>query len=449
MGSHSETSLHCSCPNSPRSRSPLPGPEASQGPGPDAVRNEVWRVQPESAGRWLWPLCSCICFGQREPLHFKDSSVCALHKKGPAYLPANFRSIAMLNGVAKLWHSHVRATVGQGVLRQYFPTQLGGRRGIDTSMALGVFRCVCDLAHCQGRSWAAFFVDIQAAYYETSRSLLFEGPGPDPALAALQLPAHVQALISEGALRGLDIPQEHIALLQDCVECSFWTFTGQTQQVMATRGSRPGDGLEDVLFGALFAVILSCLETQCQQRGKPLQIAWADDLSLVVDFQSARAALDLLPQLATLILQVIEAFRFRVNLGEGKTEALVHLCGVGASAAKKQLLSGTPGIEAADGRLIRVVAEYKYLGVPQRTNDNGRRDIEASASRGRGVWSQAASLIHSPVLPWPLKLAWFQGRTLPAAFSSLATTLAVSSRALSPLTGFFEQCLRQARLDMG
>ena len=32
---------------------------------------------------------------------------------------------------------------------------------------------------------------------------------------------------------------------------------------------------------------------------------------------------------------------------------------------------------------------------------------------------------------------------MPAAFSSLATTLAVSSRALSPLTGFFEQCLRQ------
>ena len=236
-------------------------------PGPDAVRNEVWRIQPESAGRWLWPLCGCICFGRREPLHFKDSSVCALHKKGPAFLPSNFRSIAMLNGVAKLWHSHVRATVGQDVLRQYFPTQLGGRRGIDTSMALGVFRCACDLAAIRGRSWAAFFVDVQAAYYETSRSLLIDGPGEDPLLTALQLPAHVHALISDGALQGLGLPQEHIALLQDCVECSFWTFTGQTQPVMATRGSRPGDGLADVLFGALFAVILSCLEAQCQHHG--------------------------------------------------------------------------------------------------------------------------------------------------------------------------------------
>ena len=426
-------------------------------PGPDAVRNEVWKVQPEYASRWLWPLCCCISLGCREPLHFKDSSVCALHKKGPAYLPANFRSIAMLNGVAKLWHSHVRATVGQEVLQHYFPTQLGGRRGIDTSMALGAYRCACDLAVGQDRSWAAFFVDIQAAYYETSRSLLFDGPGADPVIQALQLPAHVHALIADGALQGLGIPPDQIALLQDCIECSFWTFTGQSQQIMATRGSRPGDGLADVLFGALFAVIMTCLEDHCQRRGlvhqsmsdalgipdRPLQIAWADDLSLVVDFQSAQAALALLPQLATLILQVIEAFRFRVNLGDGKTEALVHLCGTGAAAAKRRLLADDPVIPTADGRAIRIVAEYKYLGVPQRASDNGRRDIEASAGRGKSVWSQAASLIHSPALPWPLKLAWFQGRTLPAAFSSLSTTLATSARALGPLQGFYEQCLRQ------
>ena len=29
---------------------------------------------------------------------------------------------------------------------------------------------------------------------------------------------------------------------------------------MASRGSRPGDGLADVLFGALFAVILQCIQ---------------------------------------------------------------------------------------------------------------------------------------------------------------------------------------------
>ena len=267
-------------------------------PGPDQVRNEVWRYQPACASRWLWPLCLRVSGGHPEPLHFKDSAVCALHKKGPAHLPVNFRSIAMLNGVAKLWHSHVRATVGQEILRRYFPTQLGGRKGVDTGLALAVFRCAGDLANAQGRSWAAFFVDIQAAYYETDRDLLFHDASTDAALLQLRLPSHVHRLITGGVLQGLGVPQSQIDLLRDCVECSFWTFTGQQQAIMASRGSRPGDGLADVLFGALFAVILNCLDHACQSEGichtslyealgeapRPLQIAWADDLSLLADF---------------------------------------------------------------------------------------------------------------------------------------------------------------------
>ena len=426
-------------------------------PGPDQVRNEVWKCQPDQASRWLWPLCLRVSGGHPEPMHFKDSAVCALHKKGPAHLPVNFRSIAMLNGVAKLWHSHVRATVGQEILHRYFPTQLGGRKGVDTGLALAVFRCASDLADTAGRSWAAFFVDIQAAYYETDRDLLFHDASDDAALLQLQLPAHVHKLIAGGVLQGLGVPQSQIDLLRDCVECSFWTFTGQTQAVMASRGSRPGDGLADVLFGALFAVILNCLDHACQSEGichtslyealgeapRPLQIAWADDLSLLADFDSPQEAVELLPRLATVILRTIEAFRFRVNLGPGKTEALVKICGNGATAARARLLSDTAGIPTVDGRYVRLVPEYKYLGVPQRSNDSGRRDIEAAAGRGRAVWSQAANLVHSPSLPWPLKLAWFTGRTLPAAFSSLSTTVAVSARALSPLKGFYDQCLRQ------
>ena len=431
--------------------------KGGKAPGPDHVRNEVWKSQPASAGRWFWPLCLRISGGHPEPIHFKDSAVCALHKKGPAHLPVNFRSIAMLNGVAKMWHSHVRATIGQEILRRYFPTQLGGRRGVDTGLALAIFRCAGDLADAQGRSWAAFFVDIQAAYYEADRDLLFHDASADETLLQLRLPAHVHGLITGGVLAGLGVPQSQIDLLRDCVECSFWTFTGQQQTIMATRGSRPGDGLADVLFGALFAVILNCIDHACRCDGlchtslhdalgvdpRPLQLAWADDLSLLVDFDSPGEALALLPRLATIILRTIEAFRFRVNLGPGKTEALVKLCGNGATAARTRLLSDPGGILAEDGRYIRVVPEYKYLGVPQRTNDSGRRDIEAAAGRGRAVWSQAANLIHSPSLPWPLKLAWLNGRTLPAAFSSLSTTVAVSARALSPLKGFYDQCLRQ------
>ena len=109
-------------------------------------------------------------------------------------------------------------------------------------------------------------------------------------------------------------------------------------------------------------VILQCLEQACRREGlfhqsfcdalaiepQPLQIAWADDLSLLVDFSSASEAVRLLPRLATLILHTVEAFRFRVNLGAGKTEAIVKLCGAGATQAPQErtlteTLQGSPG----------------------------------------------------------------------------------------------------------
>ncbi|CAE7227983.1 unnamed protein product [Symbiodinium sp. CCMP2592] len=426
-------------------------------PGPDHIRNEVWKACPDKAGRWLWPIWLHLAWGEAEPLHFKASIVGALHKKGPAHLPSNFRSIAMLNGVAKLWHSQLRATLGQEIIAHYFPTQLGGRRGVDTGLALGVFRSAVDLATVRHRSWAALFVDIQAAYYEADRILLFEGRDLDEALQGLRLPEHVHGLIRDGVLSGLGVPPDQIALLRDCVECSFWRLVGQPQAILASRGSRPGDGLADVLFGALFAVILQCLHHALRAEdivhastsdalGNPdtaLQIAWADDLCLLVDFLRATWAVSKLQRLCSIVLQVFEAFRFRVNLGAGKTEALVHLQGPGANEARKELLSPVPQLHLTDGRCIRVVPEYKYLGVAQRCRDTGRRDIEAAASRGNAIWTQSAGLVHSDHLPWVLKLVWLQGRTLPAAYSSLATTLAHCERVWGPLQGFLDKCLRQ------
>ena len=134
----------------------------------------------------------------------------------------------------------------------------------------------------------------------------------------------------------------------------------------------------------------------------------------MADFASATLAVERIPHLARLVLKILEAFRFRVNLGP------------------------EPVLDLEDGRALREVPEYKYLGVPQRAKDR-LRQAEAMLS---GL-TQASGLIHSPVLPWQLKLVWLQGRTLPAAYSSLATTVAKSDRALGPLRGFYDKCVRQ------
>ena len=97
-------------------------------------------------------------------------------------------------------------TVGQRVIAHYFPTQLGGRKGIDTSLALTVFRAAVDLATRASRSWVCLFVDIQAAYYEADRELLYRGRDLTSDLDGLGLPAQVHGLIRDGVLVGLAFP---------------------------------------------------------------------------------------------------------------------------------------------------------------------------------------------------------------------------------------------------
>ena len=88
------------------------------------------------------------------------------------------------------------------LLARYDPLQLGGRRHIPVAFAVTAFRNAWDLSIQQERCVAALFVDIQAAYYETSRQLLFHGDADIQQPEGTRL-AHLaqlsQALAQEGA----------------------------------------------------------------------------------------------------------------------------------------------------------------------------------------------------------------------------------------------------------
>ncbi|OLP97834.1 hypothetical protein AK812_SmicGene19789 [Symbiodinium microadriaticum] len=427
--------------------------------GPDGIPNEVWKLFPAYSGLWFWKLCTGIALVCKEPLEFKRALVCALYKKGPAALPENYRSIALLNGMAKVWHGHVRRTVGQTVLARYEPLQLGGRAGVPVGFAVSAFRSAVDLCRAEGRCYAALFVDIQAAYYEASRDLIFrEDPtGTVPQASHLQhLAPLVQSLLASGALELLGVPDDEIALLHDCVAVSHWCLVGSPHIFLATRGSRPGDGLADVLFGALFSIALRHIKAVCRHEGwgnlsagshvgrvtEVLQLGWADDLAVLSDYDSAEELRANFPRVATVVLSTLRRLRFRVNLGAGKTEAMLAITGSGAVSVRGELLGGASTLPLPTGDELRLTPEYRYLGVVQTVRDNGRRDNELNAQRAQAAWAHARSMMTSSALPWALKRAWVAGRVLPAAYATLSTCLAVSGRATAPLQGFFERTAR-------
>ena len=328
---------------------------SNKAPGPDGLPNELWNRFPVHAGRWLWQLCTGIGLSGKEPFHFKRAIVCALYKKGPASLPANYRSIALLNGIAKIWHSHLRRSIGASVLTQYDPLQLGGRSGVPVGFAVAACRAASDLCCAQGRCEATLYVDTQAAYYEASRALLFNGdpslaPPSDAHLQHLAALAHL--LLEQGALQALGVSHAEIALLKDCVTASHWALSGSNNTYLATRGSRPGDGLADVLFGALFAIALHHIRQVCRDEGwahqsagaligrldEVLPLGWADDLAIMSDFDSPSDLRQNFPRVAVVALSTLRFLRFRVNLGPGKTEAMLHIRGARAKEVRGEML---------------------------------------------------------------------------------------------------------------
>ena len=343
--------------------------KGGKAPGPDGIPNELWKCHPTHAGRWLWKLCTQNALSSREPLRFKKALQCALYKKGPASLPSNYRSIALLNGVAKIWHSHVRGTLGATLIGHYDLFQLGGRKGIPVSFAVTTFRGVWDLSVQQGRCTAALFVDIQAAYYETSRQLLFHGDPmldrPDQ-LRLRHLAQLSEELAHQGALTAIGMAPEEVHLLLDCVSCSHWQLVGSDNMFLATRGSRPGDGLADILFGALFAVALRHIQRICVAEGlthasastylgRPpgvIPVGWADDLAVLADFDSPAQLQARLPRLADIVVSTLEHIRFRVNLGAGKTEAIVDIRGDRAKLTRGEMLGADPAILLTEGASV-------------------------------------------------------------------------------------------------
>ena len=211
-------------------------------------------------------------------------------------------------------------------------------------------------------------------------------------------------------------------------------------------GPRPGDGLADVLFRALFSVALRHIAAACSQEGITLQAAgsytgedvavlplgWADDLAIIADVDSPGQLQHLLPRFTSITLATLETLRFRINLGVSKTELMLEVRGAEAKRVRGELLTSPSLLRLASGHEVRISPEYRYLGVISTPRDTGRRDMELCAQRAHAAWSHAKSLMACSSLPWRLKQAWLAGRVLPAAYAALATSVAVSARAVAP-----------------
>ncbi len=197
-----------------------------------------------------------------------------------------------------------------------------------------------------------------------------------------------------GATDLSDMSASHRALLSELSTGTWFKVIGSELVTQTHGGSRPGDGLADLIFGFVFGRLLANLKTSLATKGlwsdEPwilpvereqildhldeqvtvpcnLDVIWADDLALAFRNDYASELVDDIKLVAADLFDWCALFGMTPNTGRGKSEILLQLRGPHSREVRLQVFSGdSPALEISPQRCppmkLHLVHLYKHLG---------------------------------------------------------------------------------------
>ena len=373
--------------------------------GVDGIPPDVGRFCPQIISRLLFPLAlkqGVLC---REPLEFKGGLLAAMYKgKGSQNVPASHRGIMLTSVLGKA----VRSSYREQCLPEYYEftgdQYFSARPAANVGQAGMILRQYCKAVQDVGHSCVVVFLDIQSAYYSVCRELAHGFDGSDESIATLlsrfQLPpAHIHALGArlregQGSMSSAPLSEFHKQMMVEMMHSTWYTVSGSPVLTRTYGGSRPGDGLADMVFGYIFGELMHHLRRDlsteglitshqwpasfdikdCLTQGRPsvelpdfLDIIWADDLALAISGPEAKTVWSRAQAMATLLFDWCGRYGLRPNTQRGKTEALVYLRGPGSKQLKIDIFNTAEPAMHLQSTLfpqqkVAVVAQYRHLG---------------------------------------------------------------------------------------
>ena len=165
------------------------------------------------------------------------------------------------------------------------PLQLGGLPKQPVTAASHVARLF--LAHRTCRPCFLLVLDLKKAFYRVARPLLVDFHLTEERtaqlFAALGIPASayhdfVDALTGRKALEVAGASPWLRSVLREFLSNTWFRMRDQPDVVSTTLGTRPGDGLADVLFYFLFARVLHKVVDLLKAKGIRVELPWHPDM---------------------------------------------------------------------------------------------------------------------------------------------------------------------------
>lgn len=369
--------------------------------GNDQIRSDLCHLKPASLAHCYFPILAKLYFQLMEPIQMKGGTMVSAYKGGNSSNIENFRGLLLSSHVGKA----IRRTVRQQLTHYYTSTapatHFSIRLGGNVAHASFTLRTFLQAASNRGWSTATLFLDIKSAFYRVVRQLATQISNTDEdfcrVLAYFEIdPEDMADLWDEirqpSECQTSDIPHRLEAVLEELMSGTWFTTSSQRHLVEVMAGSRPGDGLADIVFGFIFKRILARVREALQQyvewwqeeseqiygydlREAPpqppprntMEVIWADDLAFSVAGTPATVVTERIGIAAKEIINLCLRHAMQPNLKRGKTEILFCLKGPQSRQLKRDIFGGLdPDFfipEApANYQRIKVTAQYKHLG---------------------------------------------------------------------------------------
>ena len=390
-------------------------------PGPNGLPPDALKAGSHEIAQHLVVLTTKIAAHGREPAAWRTGKLIPLHKGKLAKSdPQGYRSIFLNNFTTKIYHSVLRKHLVQAWSSVMTHLQIGGRKGLGCDSAHHIIQAHVAHGQVHKHPTAILFVDFKSAFYSVLRQGLFreEIDATSFMVAMHRLGVHpqqVETLLhhaqSEAAIS--NISPHAMRLLHDMLQATCFEMEGLDEVAVTTRGTRPGDPIGDIAFNIVMAALLKDVSAHIQPcqavwEGAPqalqdfahvqlpapfawAEVAYVDDLALLLRAHTNLQLQDLALVAASAVFQAAHCRGLELTLGEGKTELLWALRGVGKKQLQQQVAAaqGTVPvpIPARDQTLpLPVVLAYKHLGTWIQNDAKPLRAVRARLHSARQAW---------------------------------------------------------------
>ena len=407
--------------------------KANKAVGEDRIPPELCHLYPVQLARLTYGQLLKLCtHGQESLLHKGGTLVAAWKRKGSQLHCESYRSLLISSHIGKTVHRAVRdhqASIYEAYLQRQ---QVGGRRHISVSMGVHFIRAAARAAKRMKMSHAMIFLDLREAFYRVLRPLAVGGTIPDALLASvaerLRLPGEalsdLHALLrAPPSTEAAQMPSHLRRALLALHTNTHFRVPGQQDRIHTRIGSRPGDPLADVIFGYMFARILTTVEQRLLDLGLLETIegpdstglfphlasesmvqhtflgpTWMDDLCVTASSATAHGLESKAGAAAGILLETCTSYGVSPNLDRGKSEILFSFRGPGSRGLRLKYFSTTQAgrmsvVTEYGTHEISIVGKYNHLGNLAHHSGTSHREIRTKFAVGNAALTAHRKLL--------------------------------------------------------